>query len=257
MKEADINFGSLYLCEIDGTKECKRILRKVPPEPGRQRSRTYVWENPDGTQPTYDFTVDASKIICPWSEYEKTPEYAERHRAKVLSQLNGAVNTAINTWYEQLRQYLSTITKANLANAYVTYDLRSAENIDDLMSRVMQLKVLVPLGDFINLTQVPLPPTNALEAAFETRGDVEQQFLAQELPEIEQALLTEVGNLSSSGDGALAHLDRYLEIIRKLGTPAEHLPLTRLASIIPKSRFLKSLTEEDQFKYLIPRLDWS
>jgi hypothetical protein len=254
MKEADITFGSLYLCEIDGDKHCKRIVRKVPPEAGRQRSRTYVWENPDGTQPVYDFMVDASKIICPWSEYEKTPEYAERHRARVMSELEATLSSSLSIWYEQLRQYVRTLTGATMAVSYLPYDVRNGvESVQDFEERILKQRVTLSLADLVKYTKIPLPPLDAVQTAFETKAEIESQFLKASLPATEGALLEAI----DTGGYSIAQVNQYVSAVTKTGTPGPHAPLVKLAVSDPRDSFLKGLTEDDQFAYLIPHLDWS
>lgn len=253
MKEADINFGALYLIEYEGEKRCARITSKLAPDPGRQRSRTYKFEYPDGSTP-YSNTVDASKIICTWAEYEKTPEYAEKHARQVREHLDKQVVAAMTEWWELLQQFVSSLVGGRANGAYLNYETRQATSVEEFRNSVGKMHISLPLETLIQLADMPLPPMDGVKVAMETRDEINAQLNVARLPQVEAMIRDQIDVYGPSY--GVPMMREYVEALRSSQVDGPHDPLLIVARLNPRDSMLKTLSQEEQFAYLVPLLDW-
>lgn len=222
MKEKDLRFGTAYAVRM-GTKQENRLpervvlIEKMPVPYGRTRSRIYLADDHLGRRQQ----IDASRFLCTWEEYEKTPEHLAHIRETVRSDLTYRINIALNQWLEWMGQsFQATFPTGKVG--YMPYqrpiasmipkDLDAA--IDHVLMPAKKMLVSLPYSVLIDSGLVQMPSTEAVADAVEAFLDFEAMNAKPE-PESEwiegSKFLYRKG-----GDG-----DPYLAILVRGGDSAE------------------------------------
>lgn len=267
MKEADIAFNDLYAIAPygnGGEVQCMVVRRKCPPKPGASRSRMYQCSDP-GSDRTIKY--DASKILMPWSEYEKTAEYAERHLATVKDAMDRSVRAAAERWAVTVRDLVVASLGAD-PNAYVSGILFGAGSTDlslnAIAERVMVGHVTTNYQTILQMTGAPLPSTAAIQEAIDERDAVVGQAIRNSLPQRITALEAEWDELCGIpttlwefGTWIAHNLPNLVRDLTSAQVDGPHRLLVEIAKKQPGNQFLKTVAAESaQFNYLIQHLDY-
>lgn len=175
MKEADIDFGSVYAIKSGySNPRPGRVIEKAPVEPGKKRSRTYVIEMLDAND--YREHHDASSILYPWSQYEDSFAAAQQTVNVVENETAARVREAVENFTENLEFYLHARFEDRVSTAVrVPYGyVGRASSAQDIVDEVMASSIIsIPLSEYVAL--IPdeeafmIPPTDSLDAAIESR----------------------------------------------------------------------------------------
>lgn len=267
MKEADIQYKQLYAVEpYEGQGRellCMVVETKMPPKAGASRSRMYRCRMHGDSNASPQF-IDASKILMSWADYEKTPEYAERHLETVTQALDASVHQAKQNWARTLESYVIAATPKS-KNGQTVVGVRllgRTDTVEDLVDTVMGGSVHTDIGAIVRLGQLPIPDTAPVQAAMDHRQETLASLTRQVLPHREARLLAGMREARAANvdgrwvNGSRIALENYVDDLALTGIEGPHELLVELSKAFPTEPWLKELTQQPQFHYLIPYLDF-
>jgi hypothetical protein len=104
MNKDDIRIGTHYLIRIPDSTNANdyrvakgKYLGRALPKPGNKRSRGHNFETGGGDS-TVIVTIDATRVISTWKEYENTPGYLRTTVNDLTQELN-------RLWRDGLKEY--------------------------------------------------------------------------------------------------------------------------------------------------------
>lgn len=264
MKEADLVFGEKYAIDRSTAMaaECWTVVKKEPAAPGKSRSRMYVITQQSSADTVREERIDAGKILMPWSEYEKTPAYAQMHFEQVTQALHEQVGSEVEKWWDLTHAWLLATVggygySCGLPSAVPVGSYRAALDLDTFLTTALsRMQISMPLAAFIKITELPLPDTASVEAAIEQRVEITNNLHRQRLPHLEATVAEMLNDPDASNAWELRRaVDDYAAALDLTDTPGPHPTMVKLAKQFPQWDFVHALTERQVLRYLIQYLE--
>lgn len=291
MKQSDIRFGEVHAIELrHGRIVAGKVLERLPPAPGKKRSRTYTVELfsdvPYPAENGLTFTnkekvywVDASRILHLWSDYERTEIGRRAIMDRTVEGSRENFHEALSEWYKNLTtrigtacdyeyQWIGNQIPRDIGSVDVAESLEALRKIarDGVESSVFNIRGSVLMSLVGDLT----PPLDGVESQLELYC---QSLAAKEKFELainEENVKFHLDNLSDFTRGSDGWYDLHNECqedvdeyVRNLAT--EKVTTTDTPKILARimteflcedcdrlRSYLKGLTARDEFRHLIP-----